>query len=134
MKNRIIIAAAAGVAVFLMGFLPQFVKVNRLEQQLRQAQQERSGSELSELVSLAYFQATQKNFGLATDTTSRFFDHAREMTNRAQDANSRKALESLLASRDKTVAALAKGDAAAVTDLQELFVKTRQVTGNPSRP
>jgi len=134
MKNKIVVAAVVAIAVFLIGFVPEFVKVNRLEDELRKSVQEKAGYQLRELISLAYFQATQKNFGLAAETSSQFFGRAREMTNQAQDATSRKALEGLLASRDKVTAALAKGDAAAVDDLQELFVKTRQATGNSSRP
>ena len=134
MKNRIVVAAIVVIAVFLVGFVPQFVKANRLEDELRRSQQEQAGSQLRELISLAYFQATQKNFGLAAETSSQFFGRAREMTNQAQDATSRKALEGLLASRDKVTAALAKGDAAAVDDLEELFVKTRQATRDSSQP
>ena len=134
MKNKIIAAAIVAIAVFLIGFVPQFVKVNRLEDELRRSLQEKAVFQLRELISLTYFQATQKNFGLAAETSSQFFGRAREMTNQAQDAASRKALEGLLASRDKVTAALAKGDAAAVDDLQELFVKTRQATGDSSHP
>jgi len=134
MKNKIVVAAVVAIAVFLIGFVPEFVKVNRLEDELRKSVQEKAGYQLRELISLTYFQATQKNFGLAAETSSQFFGRAREMTNQAQDATSKKALEGLLASRDKVTAALAKGDAAAVDDLRELFVKTRQATGNSSHP
>ena len=134
MKNRIVVAAVVAIAVFLLGFVPQFVKAKRLEDELQKSQQAQAGCQLRELISLAYFQATQKNFGLAAETSSQFFGRAREATNQAQDADSRKTLEGLLASRDKVTAALAKGDAAAVGDLGELFVKTRQATRNSSRP
>jgi hypothetical protein len=134
MNSKIIVAAIAVVAVFLIGFVPQYVKVNRLEDDLRQSRQENAGAQLRDLISLAYFQANQKNFGLAAETSSRFFGRAREMANQAQDATSRKALEDLLAVRDKVTAELAKGDAAVMGDLQELFVKTGQATGSSSKP
>jgi hypothetical protein len=35
MKSKIIVAAIAVVAVFLIGFVPQYVKANRLEDDLR---------------------------------------------------------------------------------------------------
>jgi hypothetical protein len=134
MNSKIIVAAIAVVAVFLIGFVPQYVKVNRLEDDLRQSRQENAGAQLRDLISLAYFQANQKNFGLAAETSSRFFGRAREMANQAQDATSRKALEDLLAVRDKVTAELAKGDAAVMGDFQELFVKTGQATGSSSKP
>jgi hypothetical protein len=134
MKSKIIVAAIAVVAVFLIGFVPEYVKANRLEDELRQSRQENAGAQLRDLISLAYFQANQKNFGLAAETSSQFFGRAREMENQALYATSRKALEDLLALRDRVTAELAKGDAAALGDLQELFVKTRQVTGSLSKP
>jgi len=134
MKSKIIVAAIAVAAVFLIGFIPQYVKVNRLEDELCQSRQENAGAQLRDLISLAYFQANQKNFGLAAETSSRFFGRAREMANQAQDATGRKALEDLLALRDSVTAKLAKGDAAVMGDLQELFVNTRRAAGSSSKP
>jgi hypothetical protein len=127
MNNRIVVAAAALVVAFLLGFVPMYVKANRLDAELRTAQAENSRAELRDLIALAYVQASQQNYGLAASTSSRFFDRARELANQTQDA-SRKALDELLAFRDKVTAKLAKGDAAALADLQDLFVKTRQAT------
>jgi hypothetical protein len=134
MKNKIIVAAIALVAVFLVGFVPQYVKANRLENELRQSRQENAGAQLRDLIGLAYFQANQKNFGLGAETTSHFFSRVREMANQTPDASGRKALEDLLTLRDKVTAELAKGDASAMGDLQELFVKTRQATRGSREP
>jgi hypothetical protein len=134
MKNKIIVAAIALVTVFLVGFVPQYVKANRLENELRQSWQENRGSQLRDLIGLAYVQANQKNFGLGAETTSRFFSRVREMANQTPDASSRKALEDLWALRDRATAELAKGDAAAMGDLQELFVKTREATRSSREP
>ena len=132
MKNKTIVAAIALITVFLVGFVPQYVKVNRLENELRQSRQEATGAELRDLIGFAYVQASQKNYGLAAETSSRFFNRVREVANQTQDANRRKVLEDLLASRDSVTAALAKGDAAVMGDLQQLFVKARQVTRSSS--
>jgi len=134
MKNKIIVAAVALLAAFLLGFVPPYVKANRLENELRQSRQQNAAAQLRELIGLAYFQATQKNFGLGAETTSRFFSRVREMANQTLDANNRKALEDLLAVRDRVTAELAKGDAAAMGALQELFVKTRQATRSSREP
>jgi hypothetical protein len=128
MKNKTIVAAIALIAVFLVGFVPQYVKVNRLENELRQSRHEAAGAELRDLIGFAYVQASQKNYGLAAETSSRFFNRVREVANQTQDANHRKGLEDLLALRDSVTAALAKGDSAVMGDLQQLFVKARQVT------
>ena len=134
MKNKTIVAAIALIAVFLVGFVPQYVKVNRLENELRQFRQAAAGAELRDLIGFAYVQASQKNYGLAAETSSRFFNRVREVANQTQDADRRKGLENLLASRASVTAALAKGDAAVMDDLQQLFVKARQVTRSSSEP
>jgi hypothetical protein len=133
-RNKIIMTAIALVAVFLLGFVPQYIKANRLETELRQFRQEIAGAQLRDLIGLAYVQANQKNYGLAAETSSRFFSRVREMANQTQDASSRKALEDLLALRDRVTAELAKGDATVMGDLQEIFVKTRQATRSSSEP
>jgi len=127
--NRVIIAAVVLVVVFLAGFLPQYIKANRLDNELRQARQGNASAELRDLAALAYVQANAKNYGLAAATTTRFFNRVREVANLTADPNYKKALENLLVSRDKVTAELAKGDAGVMSDLQELFTKTRQVTG-----
>lgn len=134
MRNKIIMTAIALVAVFLLGFVPQRIKANRMETEVRQIRQEIAEVQLRDLIGLAYVQANQKNYGLAAETSSRFFSPVREMANQTQAASSRKALEDLLALRDKVTAELAKGDAAVMGDLQELFVKTRQATRSSSEP
>ena len=132
--NKVIVAAIALLAVFLLGFVPPYLKANRLENELRQSRQDGAGAELRDLIGLAYVQGNQKNYGLATETSSRFFNRAREVANQTQDASRRKALESLLSSRDKVTAELAKGDAAVISDLQQLFVQTRQATRSSNQP
>ena len=131
MKNKAILAAAVLVVVFLVSFLPQYLKANRLEQELLQSRNDAAGGELRDLIGLAYLQANQKNFGLAAETTSRFFSQARNAAGQATDAERRKAIENLLSSRDRVTAELAKADPAAVNDLQALFLLTRRATGLP---
>jgi hypothetical protein len=71
---------------------------------------------------------------LAADSIGRFFNRVREEVNQSRDATRRKALEDLLAPRDKITAELAKGDAAVLGDLQDLFIKTRAATRSGAAP
>ena len=134
MKNKILVVAVALIGVFLVGFIPSYVKANRLENELRQSRQDGAGAELRDLIALAYVQANQKNYGLSAESIGRFFNRAHKMASQTQDASRRKALEDLLASRDKVTAQLAKGDPAVTGDLLELFNKTRQATRGASAP
>jgi len=126
MKNRVIVVIILLIVVFLAGFVPQYIKVKRLENDLSAATQENALAELRDLAGLAFVQTSEKNYGLAAATSNQFFTRTREVANRASDANGRKALEDLLASQEKIAAALAKGDPEALGDLQVLFDKTRQ--------
>ena len=132
MNNKVVISAVVLVVVFLAGFVPQYVKVSRLEAELRLAQIGNTSAELRDMAGLAYIQASQKNYGNAAETTARFFNRVRETANQISDANTRKTYEDLLISRDRIAAQLAKGDAGAMGDLQDLFVKTRKVTLAPA--
>jgi len=132
-KNRIIVVIILLTIVFLAGFLPQYTKVKRLENALSVARQENALAQLRDLAGLAFIQASQKNYGLAAGTSKQFFSRARDVANRASDANGRKAFEDLLASQDKITAELAKGDPEALGDLQVLFEKTRQAAGSIDR-
>jgi len=123
MKNKVIAIAAGVVAVFLIGFVPQWMKANRLDGELQQMRQKVADSELRDLAALAYLQASQKNFGLAAETVGRFFGKVRD------GAAGRKPVEELASPRDKITAELAKGDPAAIGSLQDLVLKTRQATG-----
>ena len=134
MMNKGVIAAIVLVVVFLGGFVPQYVKVNHLDAELRQARLGNTSAELRDLVGLAYVQASLKNYGIAAGTTARFFNRVREVANQMPDANARKTYEDLLISRDKITAGLAKGEAGVMGDLQDLFVKTRKATGASAEP
>jgi hypothetical protein len=126
MTNKAIVSAVVLVAVFLLGFIPQYVKANRLDSELRQSREAYAEAELRDLVALAYL--NQKNYGLATETSGRFFSRVPEIANQTRGATHRKAVEDLLSPRDRITAELAKGDAAVVGDLQDLFIKTRAAT------
>jgi hypothetical protein len=126
--NKVLVIAVALVGVFLIGFVPQYVKASRLDSEARQLRQDSAEAELRELIALTYLQANQKNYGLAAETSSRFFSRVQAVSQQAQDANRSKALQALLVKRDEVTAQLAKGDAAVMSALEEMFTKVREAT------
>ena len=133
MKNWIIVVIILLIVAFLAGFVPQYIKVNRLESELSTVKQESDLAELRDLAGLAFVQTSQKNYGLAAATSNQFFTRARVIANRLPDANGRKVFQDLLASQDKITAELAKGAPESLGDLQVLFDKTRQADGSIGR-
>ena len=128
MNNRIVGIAVALVVVFLAGFVPQYVRANRLDSELALSRSAYAGAELRDLAGLAFLQASQKNFGLAAETCGQFFNRVRDAATQAPNAGRRKGLEDLLAPRDHIVAGLAKGDPVVIGELQNLFIQTRAAT------
>ncbi len=128
MNQKIIVVVVLLIVAFLAGFLPQYAKGKRLERDLGVARQENSLAQLRDLAGLAYLQASQKDYGLAGGTCTRFFDRTREVASETPDASGRKPLEDLLKLRDQITGELARGDPGVLNDLQTLFGKTRQAT------
>ena len=128
MKNKIIVAFVLLIVAFSAGFLPQYAKGKRLERELDVARQENRLAQLRDLAGLAYLQASQKDYGLAGGTSTRFFERTREVANQTPDSIGRKPLEDLLSFRDQITGELARGDPGVLNDLQALLVKTRQAT------
>ena len=131
--NRIIVVIILLIVAFLAGFVPQYLKVKRLEQDLSVATRENALAQLRDLAGLAFVQASQKNYGLAAATSQQFFSRTREAASQTPDPNGRTAFDQLLASQDRITAELAKGDPEVLNDLQVLFEKTRQAAAGVGR-
>jgi hypothetical protein len=128
MRNKIILWVLAFLAVFLIGFGPMYVRATRAEDQFETVSQEAQRLRVRDALALTYLQAAQKNFGLAAESSSRFFTQARELSDRATDSEMKKSLEAILGARDKITAGLAKGETGVLEDLQNLYLKTREAT------
>jgi len=127
--KTLLVSGALVAAAFLAGFVPSYLRKNGVEAELRVARHENRMAQLRDLAGLTYLQASQKNYGLAAGTSARFFQSAREVADQTSDSAEKKALEDLLARRDQTTSELAKGEPAVLSNLEALFVKTRQATG-----
>ena len=68
-----------------------------------------------------YVQGDQKNYGLAAETSGRFFGRVRKGRPTRRTRRSGKPWEEFLTVRDKVTAELAKGDAAVMCDLQRRY-------------
>ncbi len=108
-KNKIVLGLVLVVVVFLSGLLPAYVRAERLETELREARRSLALSQLRDLAGLTYFQVSQRDYGQAAGTSTRFFDLTREAANQAPDATTKQSLEDLLQLRDPITAGLAKG-------------------------
>jgi hypothetical protein len=75
---------------------------------------------------MMYLEAVQKNYGKAGEYSKEFFDQAQRIVSSAEDPVLSNLLHDILATRDQTTANLAKGDAAAVSEIQQVVSKLEQ--------
>jgi hypothetical protein len=128
LRNRYVLWAIALLAAFLLGLLPQYFRTRGLRAELREANLINQRMHLRDLAALAYVRAAQKNYGLAAQAGSEFFDQAQKMAAQAETAERRKMYEEIYSRRDQVIAGLAKGDPAVLEELQNVYLKTRAAT------
>lgn len=137
MDRRIIAIAGAAflLVAFLAGFVPQYLKSrdvgNQLDSVREQLAMEQAKSQLDEiglLIGYVYVEANLKNYGIASQYATRFFDRVRSMEDQTRDPNLRAFLSGALAKRDAVIGGLAKGDPSTVDSIQDLVQRTLQVT------
>jgi hypothetical protein len=127
-KTMLIITGPLVVAAFLLGFIPQYRKSRDLESQLNSTRHElatesvkRQGDELDLLIGYVYLETNQKNYGLASAASTKFFNRVRSMAGQPSDPNRQKFLQAALSKRDAVTGGLAKGDPGTLGTVQELF-------------
>lgn len=135
MRNNLILWLSLLVVGFLAGFIPEYYRAHRFEQEVSastaQLETCRFAEQLSQLrdaATLMYLEATQKNYGTSGDDANHFFDQAQRISSSTQDETLRNVLRGILATRDQVIAGLAKGDAAVVSEMQPLLLKLEQST------
>jgi len=118
---------------FLAGFTLQYSRLQQAQQQLSASTKQLDSCQASEQLSQArdtatvmFLEAVQKNYGKAGEYSKEFFDQAQRIQSSTADPVLRDLLRDTLATRDQITADLAKGDAAALSDIQLLLSKIEQ--------
>jgi hypothetical protein len=73
-----------------------------------------------------YLEAVQKNYGEAGVYSNQLFDQAQRIVSSTADPALRNLLGDALATRDQITSDLAKGDAAALSEIQAVLSKIEQ--------
>jgi hypothetical protein len=132
-KNKLIVWAVLPAAGFLAGFVPQFAKCSRMETELRRTRQElvACGERLRlsahrDLAAQVYLEGARRNYGLAAEAASRFFQGLRQHAGETPDADLKRRLEEVLRLRDTVTAGLARAEPAVMASLEQLLAETRE--------
>ena len=128
MKRTGIIVGVVLIGIaYVLGFWPQYQKVQMAREQLEQADKELAGAQarnglyrLQHELLAVMRQTNQKNYGQASTLSTKFFDSVLDELPRQADPKVKTALQSILQQRDAVTSALAKGDPGALGLLEPI--------------
>jgi hypothetical protein len=133
MRRKLVLWFVLLIAGFLTGLILKHARLLRVQQELSSATKQlgscQSSEQLSQLrdtATMMYLEAVQKNYGQAGGYAKQFFDQAQRIVSSTEDPALRNLLRDTLATRDQITADLAKGDAAALSEIQPVLFKLDQ--------
>jgi len=133
MQRKLVLWFVLLIVGFLAGFILQYARLQTAQQELSASTKQlgscQAGEQLSQLRDTAtamFLEAVQKNYGKAGEDSKEFFDLAQRIQSSTGDTALRNLLRDTLATRDQITADLAKGDAAALSEIQALVSKIEQ--------
>ena len=133
MQRKLVLWFVLLIVGFLAGFILQYARLQQAHQELSASTKQlgscQAGEQLSQLRDTAtamFLEAVQKNYGKAGEDSKDFFDQAQRIQSSTGDPALRNLLRDTLATRDQITADLAKGDAAALSEIQALVSKIEQ--------
>jgi hypothetical protein len=133
MRHKIVLWFLLLLAGFLVGFILQYSRLHRVQQELSvstkqfgSCQSSQQLAQLRDTATMMYLEVVQKNYGKAGEYSREVFDQAQQIANSTQDSALRNLLHDTLATRDQVTADLAKGDAAALSETQLVLSKLEQ--------
>ena len=117
MPRKLVLWFALLIAGFLTGFILQYARVQRIQQelsastkQLGSCQSSEQLSQLRDTATMTYLEVVQKNYGKAGEYSKEFFDQAQRIVSSTEDPALRNLLRDTLTTRDQITADLAKGE------------------------
>jgi hypothetical protein len=135
MRHKLVLWFLLLLAGFLIGFILQYSRLQRIQQelsastkQLESCQSSHQLSQLRDTATMMYLEVVQKNYGKAGEYSGQVFDQAQQIASSTEDPALRKLLRDTLATRDQITGDLAKGDAAALSEIQPLLSKLEQTS------
>jgi len=129
--RRLVIYAALFLGVFLLGFVPVWLKSRECSSRLSQAEYHLSIARIENTLSSAVIDARRGDYEPARQTASNFFTSLRAETDRGNDSSlsqtKREGLKPMLNLRDEIITLLARSDPASADRLSDLYVSYRKI-------
>ena len=133
MQRKLALWFVLFIAGFLVGYILQYTTLQRVQRELTTSTNQlgncRSGEQSSHLrdtATMMYLEVVQKNYGKAGEYSKDFFDQAQRIVSSTDDPVLRNLLRDTLTTRDQITADLAKGDGAALSEIQPVLLRLEQ--------
>ena len=129
--RRFIIYAAVLLVVFLLGFVPMWLKARSATNTLMGTERQLILARTQNDLASAVIDARRGDYEPARQAVSRFFTSLREETDKSSSSSytqaQRQAMQPLFAGRDELITLLARSDPASADRLSDLFVTYRKI-------
>ena len=133
MRQKLVLWFLLVLTGFLIGFILQYSRLQRVQDDLSASTKQlgscKSSQQLAQLrdtTTMMYLEVVQKNYGKAGEYSGEVFDQAQQIAGSTEDPVLRNLLREVLVTRDQITADLAKGDPAALSEIQRLLSNLEQ--------
>ena len=130
-RQRFIIYAGVLLVVFLIGFVPMWLKARTATNTLMATEQQLFLARKHNELASAVIDARRGDYEPARQAISRFFTSVREEVDKGSTSSytqaQQQAMQPLFAGRDELITLLARGDPASADRLSDLFVAYRKI-------
>ena len=130
MKAKLLSGILLLVVGFVVGLGMLYSTERQIERELENTKQQlgtcQANSQLWQLrdaASQLALEVARANYGTAGESSTRFFDQARDLISQTPDANLKATLQEILNARDKITASIAKQDPGVLAEVQGLVAK-----------
>jgi hypothetical protein len=130
MRQKSVLSFLLLLAGFLIGFILQYSRLNQVQQklsasttQLGACQSSQQLEQLRDTATMMYLEVAHKNYGKAGEYSKEVFDEAQQIASNTNDPTLRALPRDTLATRDQITADLAKGDPAALAEIEPVLSK-----------
>jgi hypothetical protein len=129
--RRVMVYAVLLLLVFLLGFVPMWLKSRECSSSLSEAEHQLSLARMQNALASAVIDARRGDYESARQAASDFFTFLRAETNKGVDSALSQAqkdgAQPLFTQRDQIITLLARGDAASADLLSDLYVSYRKI-------
>ena len=133
MRQKLVLWFLLMFTGFLIGFILQYSRLQRIQddmsastKQLGSCKSSQQLAQLRDTTTMMYLEVVQKNYGKAGEYSGEVFDQAQQIASSTEDPALRNLLREVLVTRDQITADLAKGDPAALSEIQRLLSNLEQ--------